>query len=187
MKQEFREPPDLPKLFTALAQHGLCYVLFGSFGFIAYGLQITSGDLDICIDPDEQNLRCLSTLLLEIRAKPRYVPGWSEKEACERWQPEPLVVEIFDHLFTTRYGDLGIVPFPYGPHGKEDRFTFTSLDVRAITKAAFGQQIRVAHLDDIFTSKLSARREKDLRLLPEIERLQKLQAQGQCSGWPLME
>ena len=106
-------------------------VLFGSVGFMAYGLQTASGDLDICIDPDEQNLRRLSTLLLEVGAKPRYVPGWSEKEACERWQPEPLVVETFDHLFTTTYGDLDIVPFPYGPHGREDRFTFTSLDVRA--------------------------------------------------------
>lgn len=96
-------------------------------------------------------------------------------------------METFDYLFTTTYGDLDIVPFSYGPHGTEDRFTFASLDARAITKAAFGQQIRVAHLDDVIASKLSARREKDRRLLPEIERLQKLQAQGQCSGWPLME
>ena len=74
-------------------------------------------------------------------------------------------METFDHLFTTRYGDLDIVPFPYGPHGKEDCFTFASLDARAETFAAFGQQIRVAHLDDVIASKLSARREKDLRLL----------------------
>ena len=101
---------------------------------------------------------------------------------ASRWQPEPLVVETFDHLFTTTYGYLDIVPFPYGPHGREDRFTFASLDVRAITKAAFGQQIRVAHLDVLIASKLSARREKDLRLLPQIERLQQLQAQGEASG-----
>lgn len=187
MKQEFREPPDLPQLFTALAQHSLRYVLFGSVAFMAYGLQTTNGDLDICIDADKQNLLRLSTLLLELRAKPRYVPGWSEKEACDRWQPEPLVVETFDHLFTTKFGDLDIVPFPYGHHGKEDRFTFASLNARALTKTEFGQQIRVAHLDDVISSKLSARREKDLRLLPEIGRLQKLQEQGQCSGWPLVE
>ena len=83
VKQEFREPPDLPRLLTALAQHGLRYVLFGSVGFMAYGLQTASGDLDSCIEPEEQNLRRLSTLLLAVRAKPRYVPGWSEKEACE--------------------------------------------------------------------------------------------------------
>jgi hypothetical protein len=187
VKQEFREPPDLPRLFTALAHHGLQYVLFGSVGFMAYGLQAANGDLDICIDPDEQNLRRLSMLLLELRAKPRYVPGWSEKEACERWRPEPLVVETFDHLFTTQFGDLDIVPLPYGPHGKEDRFTFASLNARAITKTAFDQHIRVAHLDDLIASKLSARREKDLRLISEIKRLQKLQTQGQCSGWPNSE
>ena len=187
MKQEFREPPDLPRLFTALAQHGLRYVLFGSVGFMAYGLQTASGDLDICIDPDEQNLRRLSRLLLEVRAKTRHVPGWTVKEACERWQPEPLVVETFDHLFTTTFGDLNIVLFPYGPHGKEDRFTFASLDARAETFAVFGLHIRVARLDDLIASKLSAWRDKDLRLLPQIERLQQLQAQGEGSGWPLMD
>ena len=154
---------------------------------MAYGLQTTNGDLDICIDTGSQNLHRLSTLVLELRAKPRYVPGWSEQEACERWQPEPLVVETFDHLFTTKFGDLDIVPFPYGPHGKEDRFTFADLNARAITKTAFGQQIRVARLDDLIASKLSARRDKDLLLLPEIKRLQQLQAQGQLTGWPLME
>ena len=96
-------------------------------------------------------------------------------------------METFDHLFTTRYGDLDIVPFPYGPHGKDDRFTFASLDARAETFAAFGQQIRLAHLDDVIASKLSAWREKDLRLLSQIEQLQQLYAQGEASGWPLME
>ena len=56
-----------------------------------------------------------------------------------------------------------------------------------ITKKAFGQQIRVACLDDLIASKLAARREKDLYLLLEIERLQKLQEQGQYNGWPLSE
>ncbi len=96
-------------------------------------------------------------------------------------------METFDHLFTTTYGDLDIIPFPYGPHGREDRFTFASLDVLAEIFAAFGQQIRVARLDDLISLKLSTRPEKDLRLLSQIERLQQLQAQGEGSGWPLME
>ena len=36
-----------------------------SVAFMAYGLQTASGDLDICIDLEEQNLGRLSTLLLE--------------------------------------------------------------------------------------------------------------------------
>ena len=124
-------------VFTALAHYGLQYVLFGSVGFMAYGLQISNGDLDICIDSDEQNLHRLSMLLLELQAKPRFVPGWYAKEDCERWQPEPLVVETFDHLFTTKIGDLDIVPFPYGSHGKEDRFTFASLNARAHYQKSF--------------------------------------------------
>jgi hypothetical protein len=45
---------------------------------------------------------------------------------------------------------------------------------------AFGVAILVACFEDLIASKLSARREKDLRLLPEIERLRRLLEQG-CS------
>jgi hypothetical protein len=83
VQQEFREPPDLPRLFAALAQHGLRFVLFGSVAFMAYGLQTTCGDLDICIDPEEQNLRRLSTLLLRKRGPLRVVlPFRTWNELC---------------------------------------------------------------------------------------------------------
>ena len=39
--------PDLAQFLTALARYGFQYVLFGSVGFMAYGLQISNGDLDI--------------------------------------------------------------------------------------------------------------------------------------------
>lgn len=185
MKHEFREQPDLTRLLPALARHHIRYILFGTVGLIAYGVETTTGDLDICIAPDEENLERLADLLRVLEARPRYIPGFSNKEECERWKPVPLLPETFDSLFQTKFGDLDIVPNPYGPHGKEDRFTFARLDERAVTKAAYGCHIRVADFDDLLASKLSAHREKDMRLTPEIERLQALRARGEQTGWPI--
>jgi hypothetical protein len=186
VKKEWREPPNLALLFAALDRHRIRYVLFGTVGLIAYGAATTTGDLDICPAPDTDNLHRLAALLTELKAKPRYVPGFNSQQACEQWQAEPLELDVFDHLFHTMLGDLDIVPRPYGPGGKEDRFTYQRLVQHALLKTAFGISIPVAAFEDLIASKLSARREKDVRILPEIERLQRERAQGKEAGWSLL-
>lgn len=64
-----------------------------------------------------------------------------------------------------------MVPFPYSPHEKEDRFTFASPNERAMMKTAFGQRIPVAHLDDLiaiysnFPSQHAAGLHRQIRML----------------------
>jgi hypothetical protein len=187
MKKDWREPPDLARLFATLDCHRVRYVLFGTVGLIAYGARLSTGDLDICPAPDINNLHHLAALLTEIQAKPHFAPNDLDQEKAELWRPNPLILETFDSLFQTAPGELDIVPFPYGPHGKIDRFTYDSLCRHAVTKTAFGVHIPVAAFEDLVASKLSARREKDLRILPEIERLQSERAQGKDTGWPLVD
>jgi hypothetical protein len=185
MKKDWRDPPNLTRLFATLAYYHVCYVLFGTVGLIAYGAVLPTGDLDICPAPDKDNLRRLATLLSSIEAKPHIAPSTSNQKSL--WQPEPLVIETFDHLFQTVLGELDIVPYPYGPNGKTDRFTYERLKECCATKRAFDIHIPVGAFEDIVASKLSARREKDLHILPEIARLQHERAQGKETGWPLVE
>ena len=187
MKKEWREPPQIAQLCTALDHYAIRYVLFGTVGLIAYGAQVATGDLDICPAPDQENLEHLATLLTDLQAKPRYIPGFGNQEASERWQPQPLRLETFDHLFQTSLGELDVVPSPYGPHGKSDRFSYERLQQYALTKTAFGRLIRVAAFEDLVASKLSAKREKDRQILPELERLRQQQTQGSQIGWPTIE
>jgi hypothetical protein len=187
LKKELREPPDIAQFFIALDHHRIRYVLFGTVGLIAYGARVSTGDLDICPAPDQDNLEHLAVLLTAIQAIPRYVSGFNTREECEQWQPHPLQVETFDHLFQTMLGDLDVVPAPYGPHGKTDRFSYERLQERAVTKSIFGLHIRVAAFEDLLASKLSGQREKDLRIAPELERLREQQAQGGQTGWPIVE
>ena len=171
MGDDPRTSPDIPALLALLARHRVRYVLFGSGGAAAYGAALAPGDLDICPAPDPDNLRRLAAALADAGARPRVIPGWMTAEASAAWTPEPPTLETFDHLFETRFGDLDVVPRPYGPQGDADRFTFETLDAKAVTVPAFGTETRVASLDDLIASKMSRRRDKDLRAFAEMERL----------------
>lgn len=178
---------DFALLFAALDRYHIRYVLFGTVGLVAYGADITTNDLDICPAPDTDNLEHLARLLVDLKAKPRYVPGFNMPEECEQWQPTPLVLDTFDHLFQTSLGNLDVVPAPYGPNGKADRFSYERLSRYAMAKIAFGVKIPVAAFEDVIASKLSAQRAKDLRVLPEIEHLQRDHAEGKQTGWPVVK
>ena len=187
MKKDWREPPHLALLFAALDRHSVRYVLFGTTALVAYGAALSTGDLDICPAPDRENLQRLAALLTEIQARPHSAFDDPEQEKAAFWRPEPLTLETLDSLFQTTIGELDVVPFPYGPHGKLDRFSYESLHIRAVTKTAFDVRIPVAAFEDVVASKLSAHREKDLRILPEIERLRNEHTQGKETGWPLAD
>lgn len=173
MSEDRRTPPRIPELLAVLDRHGVRSVLFGSAGAVAYGADLTPGDLDLCPAPDSDNLRRLAAALVELEARPRVIPGWMTSVASAAWRPDPAAIERFDHLFETRLGDLDLVPRPFGPRGEVDRFTFNDLDARAATISAFGLTVRVAHLDDLIASKLSRQRDKDLRAIPQLERLRR--------------
>lgn len=174
MAQERQALANLARLFHALYQDQVNYVLFGTVGLLVYGAQVETGDLDICPALDQENLKRLGHLLDRLGAwsHPNYNADGSPKDA--RWLTEPLEVATFDYRFTTPYGELDVVPYPYGPHGKTDRFCYEQLQKQAETRTVFGLPILVAGFNDLVASKLSAQRAKDLRLLPEIERLRRL-------------
>ena len=171
MPSDFRTPPNIPVLLEVLHRHQVQFVVFGSGGAVAWGAQLTPGDLDVCPALDEDNLRRLVAVLQEVDARPRHIPNWNTLEDVERWRPEPLTEAQLDHLFETRFGDLDIVPRPYGPSGADDRFDFAALDARATTTSALGMPVRVAGLEDLVASKMSRRRPKDIAALPELERV----------------
>ena len=182
MDNDPRTRPDVPALLTALARHRVRYVLFGSGGAAAYGADLTPGDLDVCPAPDPDNLRRLGLALVDVGARPRVTPGWMTPEASAAWTPEPPTAENVDHLFETDFGDFDVVPRPYGPRGDADRFTFDTLDARAVTLRAFGVETRVASLDDLIASKMSRRRDKDVRAFAELERLRRAWPGGNRAG-----
>jgi hypothetical protein len=153
-----RVPPQIEHLTASLARHGVKYIIFGSGGAFLYGANVSPGDLDVCPALDEENLNRLGSVLKEIKARPRVIPGWMTADASAAWTPEPPTEANLDHLFETAFGDFDVVPRPYGPNGKIDRFDFIRLSEQAVTVEIFGETVRIAGIDDLVASKLSQRR-----------------------------
>lgn len=169
-------------LLQALFRYKIDYVLFGSLGAIAYGANMTTGDLDMCPSTSTRNLKAIAQFLQDYHARPDYVPPHNSIEEVMAWQPEPLTIENLDHRFSTPFGRLDIVPAPYGSNGNQERFDFRELNSRARVFEAFGIPVKVAHIDDIVASKMSRKRTKDLYVETELRRVQGLCARGIISS-----
>jgi hypothetical protein len=171
MPDTLRTPPRIDALARALASQDVRHVVFGSAGALLHGADLAPGDLDICPALDERNLERLARALTHLDARPRVIEGWMTEKASCAWTPAPLRLAQFDHLFETRFGDLDVVPYPYGPNGSSDRFDFDRLDADASSVSVAGVLVRVASIDDLIASKMSRRRDKDITALPALSRL----------------
>jgi hypothetical protein len=169
----------IKELLTALHEHEVQYILFGTLGAIAYGADLATRDMDICFATDDVNRQRIAELLLVLKAKPTYTPGWNTLEMCEAWQPQPPTIENLDHQFTTPYGYLDLVPYPYGANGKADRFDYERLKRSAVTRLPFAIPIAVAHIDHLIASKMSAQRPKDKSVHVELLRIRDLLQSGE--------
>jgi hypothetical protein len=135
---------DPAALLGMLGRGGVDYVVAGSVAAMAFGVDLVPGDLDVVPSLDPANLERLGLLLHRAGAKPRHVPGWREgldREACERWRPEPFDLAALDHRFVTPWGDLDVVPLKAG--------RYDELGPTAVSFTAFGCAIQVAHPDHL--------------------------------------
>jgi hypothetical protein len=162
---------DTWQLLGELRRHGVAFVLFGSGGARAHGAMLPVGDIDICPDPDPRNLERLAVSLDALDARPRVIDGFTTADEAAIWRSRPATLENLDHLFDTTLGPLDVVPRPFGPHGRADRFTFADLDAGAQPLVLAGHPVRVADVRDLMASKLSADRPKDRAALAELQRL----------------
>jgi len=158
---------DPGRILTALARHGVRYVLIGGLAATFHGSPLVTTDVDVTPERARDNLDRLSAALTELEARismdavPEGLPFDHTGEslgAADIWN------------LTTAAGDLDITFVPAGTNGYAD----LRRDVREID--ALGVKVPVASLADIVRSKEAAGREKDARSLPTLRRL--LEAEG---------
>ncbi|HEX5014246.1 MAG TPA: DUF952 domain-containing protein [Candidatus Limnocylindrales bacterium] len=161
-----RVPPDMPALLGRLAEADIQFVVVGSSGAALLGAAIDPGDLDICPALDEANLRRLCGVLVALGARPRVaVPGWVTAEEAANYVPEPTVASL-DLLFETPLGDFDVCARPQSPG-----LTYADLVETAVPVDVAGRTVLVGAPERIASSKLQARRPKDLRVRGELERI----------------
>jgi hypothetical protein len=164
-----KRSPDIPALIEVLDRHGAQYIVVGSVVAMLKGVELTPGDFDVVPATDPENLERLADALREIEARP---PGpfghwiWLEEKSrwkwiarettqaeVDAWQPDPAKIRTFDNLYTTKHGDLDVVPKIAG--------TFEELLPRAEKVQAFGAEVLVAHFDEVLSRIEKVQRKKD--------------------------
>lgn len=153
-------------LFDALAQHRVRYVVIGGFAVIAHGVIRTTEDLDICPDPDPENLARLATLLAETGAEQLGAGEFAGHELpYDPTCPEDLQ-RGGNFRVMTQHGPLDVMQWV---SGIEEEHAFARLVKSAVAADFRGAPVLVASFDDLQTMKRAAGREQDLEDLRRLE------------------
>jgi hypothetical protein len=146
---------DPAGLFQALGDAEIDYVLIGGLAVGAHGAGRATKDIDICPNPDGDNLRRLADLLVSIDAV-----NLDQGE----FDAEELPAHDFEGLsgggnfrLRTRLGDLDVMQYV-------DPFEGDAWDVLnrgAESRRAFGSTVRVCSYEDLLEMKRAAGRGQD--------------------------
>ncbi len=160
------------RIFEALADSGVRFVLIGGMAAILHGDAGVTMDIDIAPAYDAENLDRLAKALRGLRARIR-------AEGAADGLPFDCSAEFLRNLgpdgilnLTTRYGDIDLAFTPSGTGGFED------LKTDAVTISATGVSLLVASLADVIRSKSAADRDKDRRALPRLRELLDITRRG---------
>lgn len=168
-----RVPPDVQALLRTLKAYSVEFVVAGSVAVEAWGADVgVPGDLDIVPATNRRNLERLVNAMRQVNAQSwpvtgRWVSGdgggttWEEyvDNDPRRGQPlpdaDPDNIETLDSLFSTRHGELDIVPWISG--------TFEELIHRAAVLPVRGvDNVDVMSIDDLLVHLTVPRRKKDV-------------------------
>lgn len=157
---------DAEPILVVLARYGVEYVIVGGYAARAHGSTRPTRDVDVTPATTVENLDRLAAARgeLDARIRTESVPEGVPFDASG----ESLVGQVMLNL-QTRHGELDLSIRPAAFEGGYDELIGRS------TRRTIGEvQVRVAALEDVIRSKESAARAKDIRALPELYRLAKI-------------
>jgi hypothetical protein len=171
---------DIKTILTVLDRHGIEYLLVGTLGAIAHGARLQTNDVDICNATHDDNSRRIAAALRELRAYLIRQPTGRDPASInlDDWPSLRLDVPNEHHLFATPFGQIDVLPAPFGPGGQGSMTNYEKLLPRAITVRAFGLDVAVAAFEDISAAKHALGRQQDLVAEKEMRRIAGLLARG---------
>ena len=144
----------------ALADAGVEFVLIGGWAAILHGSSFMTNDLDICYCRRSDNVKRLAAILAPLHPRPRGFPAGL-----------PFVwdaVTLRNSTLFTLDTDAGEIDLLGEVSGVGD---FEQVKANSVVTSAFGRDIRILDLPALIAAKRAAGREKDLRVIPELEAL----------------
>lgn len=156
---------DAAALFRRLHDAEVRYVVVGGFAVIAHGVQRSTHDLDICPDPDPENLARLARLLNELDARHVEARDFAQEEFP--YDPtKPLeLAEGGNFRLETALGSLDIMQWI---PGIPDDHAYPVLANDAVTAEVRGIPVSVCSREHLLAMKRAANRPIDRADLDQL-------------------
>lgn len=165
---------DETKIFQALDDHGVEYVLVGGSAAILWGAERATRDVDCVARQTVENHRRLCDAL-EQMGNPRLRIEGVDDTAAADLSKQLLHPDFFARTAASTWRtDSGSVDILSGiPDANGEPVSYDELRTRATFAPTGELRIPVASLDDIIESKTNANRAKDREALPELHELRR--------------
>jgi len=161
-------PYDPQLIFERLHGDGVRYVIIGGWAVNAHGHRRFTGDVDICPDPDLDNLVRLADLLVVLNAHQLELDDFDSVELPgDPTDPASLAKGGNFRLDT----DIGILDIMQWVSGDGRELGYAELAEGAIEDEVFGTPITVCSLRALIEMKRAAGRPRDLEDLEALQAL----------------
>lgn len=153
-----RTPPIPLKpepIVAALFEHEVDFLVLGGFAVGVHGHVRGTKDIDICPDPDPENLRRLAAALKELRAEPF---GLEEFAGEFELKPDFEGLSLGGNwVLLTRFGRLDVMQHAGGAENG-----WIDLEPHSVTRRFLGHQVRFCGYEGLIKMKKAAGRDQDL-------------------------
>lgn len=173
-------PLDEERIFRALADHGVAFVLVGGSAGTLWGARRETMDVDCVAERSAENHRRLCEALQQM-GNPRLRIEGADDAAAAVLSSQLLHPEFFARVegstWRTDCGSIDILSSIPGADGHP--VGYVELHARATVLSTSGPAVPTASLEDVIASKTHADRQKDRDALPELHELRRrLQERG---------
>ena len=165
---------DETRIFQALDDHGVDYVVVGGSAAILWGAQRATRDVDCVAEQSFENHQRLCDALRQM-GNPRLRIEGVDDEAAAELSKQLLHSDFFARTAASTWRtDVGSIDILNGIPGLDGKpVPYVDLRARATFAPTNELRIPVASLDDIIDSKTHADRAKDRAALPELLELRR--------------
>lgn len=144
------EPLDAERIFVALGEHDVDYVLIGGLAVQTHGHTRMTNDVDVIPAPERANLERLASALRAIGGRVLNA-GSEDLEISGSMPPRTTIWQI-----ATRHGDIDVL------HEAPGAGAYEELRERALVIELGALRVQVAGRDDLIRMKLARGRPRDL-------------------------